>query len=188
MARCIQRFSRQTPPWHEVCIDSADKRHLGTEHTSIQQTNAILARCIHRFSRQTPPWHRTCPSSAGTPPGVDVPWNCLTTRGLHKKHTPQPLTSPRPVCLGAPCMHLRLYVVHTTPCQLRACPWPHARMRPGVEPVQLRGNRRPRARTPSGVEPVQLRGNRGPRARMRPGVDRVNCAHVLSRTRECGRV
>ena len=58
-------------------------------------------------------------------------------------------------------MHLRLYVVHTTPCQLRACPWPRARMRPGVKPVQLRGNRRPRARTPSGV-------------------DRVNCAHVFA--------
>ena len=65
----MHRFSSQTPPWHGAYIDSADKRHLGTVHAAIQQTNATLAPHMCIFS--------------GHAPGVDVPWNCLTTRGLH---------------------------------------------------------------------------------------------------------
>ena len=37
LARCIQRFSRQTPPWHGAYSDSADKRHLGTAHVHLQR-------------------------------------------------------------------------------------------------------------------------------------------------------
>ena len=43
--------------WHGACSDSADKRHLGTVHAAIQQTNATLTPSMHRFSSQTPPWH-----------------------------------------------------------------------------------------------------------------------------------
>ena len=79
-------------------------------------------------------------------------------------------------------MHLRSYVVHTTPCQLRANPWPHARMRPGVKLVKLRANPWPHARTLSGVKPVQLRAN--PRhTRERRRVWTVSTARMSSPTR-----
>jgi hypothetical protein len=73
-----QVFLEDSPfPAHASRRPGVQWTHGFAEHTT------FLARCIQRFSRQTPPWHRTCASSAGTPPGVDVPWNCLTARGLH---------------------------------------------------------------------------------------------------------